>query len=96
MDALPPVMVRTLPRLDADEVVVSRLRFDVAPGETGGLSLTLADGRVATLVVQSAEDARSLAAAKRARGESSLYAADAKPPAGVVADALVVAGMGVS
>jgi hypothetical protein len=39
-------------------------------------------------------DANTLAAAKIVQGKSSLYAADAKPPANVLADALVAAGHG--
>jgi hypothetical protein len=50
--------------------------------------------RVRVVLDMSAEDANTLAAAKIAQGESSLYAADAKPPANVLADALVAAGHG--
>lgn len=80
---------------DARDEARVAVSVDLGPGD-GAVSRALPDGRVVTVVVQSAEDARSLASAKRARGESSLYAADAKPPAGMVADALVAAGLGVS
>lgn|GEM_PF-6478571 len=50
--------------------------------------------RVRVVLDMSAEDANTLAAAKIVQGKSSLYAADAKPPANVLADALVAAGHG--
>lgn len=65
----------------------------VPPGE-GAASTVLPDGRVVTVVVQPAGDAAALASARVARSPSDLLAADAKPPAHAVADALVAAGLG--
>ena len=78
---VPCWQVRVDVDIDADD------RLDAA-------SVVLADGRVATVVVQSAADAEALAAARIARAGSDLYAADAKPIAHAVADALVAAGYG--
>ncbi|MDF1699548.1 MAG: hypothetical protein P1V36_00110 [Planctomycetota bacterium] len=61
---------------------------------TGAVSQSLPGGRVMTVLIQSTREAGALAAAKIARGSSDLYAADAKPAAGTVADALVAAGLG--
>lgn len=65
----------------------------VPPG-AGASSVRLPDGRVVTVVVQNADDATDLAAARIARSPSDLLAADAKPVAHAVADALVAAGLG--
>lgn len=66
----------------------------VPPGE-GSVSVVLPDGRAVTVVVQGAEEAEALAAARIARGDSDLLAADCRPVAHAVADALVSAGLGV-
>ena len=47
-----------------------------------------------TVVVQSASDAQTLAAARIARGDADLYVADCRPVAHAVAAALVAAGLG--
>jgi hypothetical protein len=71
-------------------------RVDVlAPeGTTGATSFTLPDGRVLSVLVQTAAEAEALAAARIARAGSDLLAADARPTAHAVADALVAAGLG--
>lgn len=74
-----------------------QVRVDVdidADDRIGAASVVLADGRVATVVVQSAADAEALAAARIARAGSDLLADQAKPTAHAVADALVAAGYG--
>lgn len=76
-------------RVTSFEGVVS-----VAPGE-GSASVTLPDGRVLSVLVQSSAEAEALAAARIARGDSDLLAADCRPVAHAVADALVSAGLGV-
>lgn len=48
-----------------------------------------------TVIVQSTVDASALAAARIARGDADMYAADCRPVAHAVADALVDAGLGV-
>ena len=65
----------------------------VASG-AGAFSVALPDGRVLTVLVQDAADAEALAAARIARGASDLLAADCRPVAHAVADALVAAGLG--
>lgn len=66
--------------------------------ETEAVCVRLPGGGTVTLVVQSAEDAEALAAARIAariaRGRSDLLAADCKPIAHAAADALVAAGLG--
>ena len=74
-----------------------QVRMDVdmdADDRIGAASVVLADGRVATVVVQTAAEAEALAAARIARAGSDLLAADCRPVAHAVADALVAAGMG--
>lgn len=61
---------------------------------TGAATIVLPDGRVLSVVVQTAAEAEALAAARIARAGSDLLAADAKPTAHAVADALVAAGLG--
>lgn len=65
------------------------------PAEYTGESTDMHDEpRVRMILDMSRAEAEALAAARIARGDSELLAADAKPVAHAVADALVAAGMG--
>jgi len=76
-------------------VMTERLTVEIeCDGATGGASIALPCGRVVTVVVQDAIPAEDLAAARIARGDSDLLAADCRPVAHKVADALVAAGLG--
>lgn len=70
-----------------------RVDVYVPDGTDGATSVRLPDGRVLSVVVQPAAEAEALAAAPRTSG-GDLYAADAKPVARAVADALISAGIG--
>lgn len=78
-----------------DEAAAAHLQITalLPAGDCCGHSVVLPDGRSLTLLVQEAADAEALAAAPRTSG-GDLYAADAKPVARAVADALVAAGLG--
>jgi hypothetical protein len=75
--------------------MTERLTVEIeCDGATGGESIALPCGRVVTVVIQDAIPANALAACRIARGDSDLLAADCRPVAHAVADALVAAGMG--
>ena len=71
-----------------------RVDVYIPNGIDGATSARLPDGRVVTVVVQSAENAEALAAARIERGDRDLLADTCRPVAQAVAAALVAAGMG--